>query len=199
MRRSRLQVSRSRDTGIRSDHGRRRELRAATCLQRARMGKRHLSSRASSDIRLLRSDRAGRRANHARLRARHESIGPRRGRGLGRGHHVDSEKLGAVTGTDESPVIVSRNTSTESGDSVVTTIYAVSNGTVTLIERSSARDALRRQKPKAGFSDQLMAKARDDIAHQQHHLVRFVRAHAHVARCGSAPGARAHPHRALRR
>jgi hypothetical protein len=67
-----------------------------------------------------------------------------------------------VTGTDESPVIVSRNTSTESGDSVVTTIYAVSNGTVTLIERSVASDALRRQKGSAGFSDQVMAKARDD-------------------------------------
>jgi carboxypeptidase-like protein/putative zinc finger protein len=72
------------------------------------------------------------------------------------------EKLGQVTGTDESPVIVSRNTSTESGDSVVTTIYAVSNGTVTLIERSTASDAHRRQKGSAGFSDQVMAKARDD-------------------------------------
>ena len=75
-----------------------------------------------------------------------------------------TEKIGRATGTDESPVVVSRSTSTESGDSVMTTIYAVSHGTVTLIERSSARDALRREKPKADFSDQLMAKAREDNA-----------------------------------
>lgn len=71
-------------------------------------------------------------------------------------------KLGTVTGTDESPVIASRSTSTESGDSVVTTIYAVSGGTVTLIERSPAGDASTRQKESASFSDQVMAKARDD-------------------------------------
>jgi hypothetical protein len=75
-----------------------------------------------------------------------------------------TEKLGRAAGTNEAPVVVSRSTSTESADSVVTTIYAVSNGTVTLIERSSARDALRREKPKADFSDQLMAKAREDNA-----------------------------------
>ena len=57
---------------------------------------------------------------------------------------------------------MSKSTSTESGDTVVTTTYAVSNGTVTLIERSVATDVLRRQKGNAGFSDQVMAKARDD-------------------------------------
>jgi hypothetical protein len=67
-----------------------------------------------------------------------------------------------VTGTDESPVIVSRSTSTESGDTVVTTTYAVRGGTVTLIERSPAQDALQRQKPSASFDNQVMAKARDD-------------------------------------
>jgi anti-sigma factor RsiW len=72
------------------------------------------------------------------------------------------EKLGQVAGTDESPSIVTRDTSTESGDTVVTTIYAVRNGTVTLIERSSASDALSRQKGNAGFSNQVMAKARAD-------------------------------------
>ena len=71
-------------------------------------------------------------------------------------------KLGAVTGTDESPVLVSRSTSTEWGDSVVTTIYAVSGGTVTLIEQSPATDAISRQKESANFSDRVMAKARDD-------------------------------------
>lgn len=73
-----------------------------------------------------------------------------------------SGKVGTVTGTDESPRVVSRSTSTESADTVVTTIYAVRDGTVTLIERSSARDALRRQKRSADFSDQVMAKARAD-------------------------------------
>jgi hypothetical protein len=80
----------------------------------------------------------------------------------GEGSASATGKLGQVTGTDDAPVIVSRNASTESGDSVVTTIYAVSNGSVTLIERSVASDALRRQKGSAGFSDQVMAKARDD-------------------------------------
>jgi hypothetical protein len=80
----------------------------------------------------------------------------------GAGSTSAAGKIGQVTGTDESPVIVSRNTSTESGDSVVTTVYSVSNGTVTLMERSVASDALRRQKGSAGFSDQVMAKARDD-------------------------------------
>ena len=57
-----------------------------------------------------------------------------------------------VTGTDESPVMVSRSTSMDSGDTVVTTTYAVRGGTVTLIERSATQDTLQRQ----------MAKARDD-------------------------------------
>jgi len=76
-----------------------------------------------------------------------------------------TEKPGRATGTNDSPLVVSRHTSTESGDSVTTTMYAVTNGTVTLIERSSARDALRRREPNAGFSDQLMTKAREDGAH----------------------------------
>jgi hypothetical protein len=44
----------------------------------------------------------------------------------------------------------------------VTTIYAVSDGTVTLIEHAAARDALRGRKRSADFSDQVMAKARED-------------------------------------
>ena len=80
----------------------------------------------------------------------------------GQGVASAPRKLGAVTGSDESPVIVSRSTSTKSGDSVVTTIYAVSGGTVTLIERPPAADASSRQKASANFSDQVMAKARDD-------------------------------------
>jgi hypothetical protein len=41
-------------------------------------------------------------------------------------------------------------------------MYGVGNDTVTLIERSSAADESRRQKANAGFSDQVMAKARAD-------------------------------------
>jgi anti-sigma factor RsiW len=80
----------------------------------------------------------------------------------GEGAPSAARKPRAVTGTDESPSVVSRDTSTQSGDSVVTTIYAVSNGTVTLIERSSGADETRRQRQSANFSDQVMSKARDD-------------------------------------
>jgi hypothetical protein len=38
----------------------------------------------------------------------------------------------------------------------------VSGGSVTLIEQSPAADAISRQKESANFSDQVMAKARDD-------------------------------------
>jgi CarboxypepD_reg-like domain/Putative zinc-finger len=69
------------------------------------------------------------------------------------------EKLGAVIGTNESPVVMSRSTSTEAGDTVVTTVYAVRDGRVTLIERSASRDEARSQKRSPGFSDQVMAKA----------------------------------------
>jgi anti-sigma factor RsiW len=71
-------------------------------------------------------------------------------------------KPARVTGTDESPAIVSRHMGTESGDTVVTTIYAVRGGTVTLLERRLAQDALERRQRSASFSDQVMAKARDD-------------------------------------
>jgi len=80
----------------------------------------------------------------------------------GEGVTAPAEKLGSVAGTDASPVVISKNRSTESGDTVVTTIYAVSDGTVTLIEHSAARDALRGRKRSADFSDQVMAKARED-------------------------------------
>ena len=100
----------------------------------------------------------------------------------GEGVASASDKLGAVAGTNESPVVVSRSRSTESGDTVATTIYAVRDGTVTLIEHSSARDALRRQKRSADFSDQVMAKARDDVRPISITLVRFVRPHTHAAR-----------------
>jgi carboxypeptidase-like protein/putative zinc finger protein len=80
----------------------------------------------------------------------------------GEGTTSTSEKLGTSTDSDDAPRVLSRSTSTESGDSVVTTTYAVHNGTVTLVERSSVSDALRRQKGSADFSDQVMAKARDD-------------------------------------
>ena len=77
----------------------------------------------------------------------------------GEGTASASEKLGAVTGSNESPVVTSRGTSTEAGDTVVTTVYAVTGGTVTLIERSASRHENRQQKRSPGFSDQVMAKA----------------------------------------
>ena len=80
----------------------------------------------------------------------------------GEGAPAAGKKPGRVSGTDESPVVVSRRTSTESGDTVVTTIYAVRDGTVTLVERSPAGDATQRQQRSASFSDRVMAKARDD-------------------------------------
>jgi len=80
----------------------------------------------------------------------------------GAGVSPPRKKLGATSaGTNESPAVVSSSTSTEGEDTVVTTVYAVHDGTVTLIERTSA-DALRRQKGNADFSDQLIAKARED-------------------------------------
>jgi hypothetical protein len=61
-------------------------------------------------------------------------------------------KLGAATGTDEPPAVVSRSTNTAGGDTVVTTVYAVRDDTVTLIDRSSAQYQLHQQ----------MAKSRED-------------------------------------
>lgn len=78
----------------------------------------------------------------------------------GEGTTSPSEKLGAVVGSDEAPQLVSRSSKSEAGDSVVTTVYAVRDGTVTLIDRSSAKDELRRAS-NASFSDQVMARARE--------------------------------------
>ncbi|MDB4910546.1 MAG: hypothetical protein JWO39_1369 [Gemmatimonadetes bacterium] len=78
----------------------------------------------------------------------------------GEGTTSASEKLGAVVGSDEAPQLVSRSSKSEAGDSVVTTVYAVRDGTVTLIDRSSAKDELRRAS-NASFSDQVMARARE--------------------------------------
>ncbi len=80
----------------------------------------------------------------------------------GEGVTSANEKLGAAVASNEAPRLLSRSSSANAGDTVVTTIYAVRDGTVTLIERSSTRDALRRPKQSADFSDQVMAKARDD-------------------------------------
>jgi hypothetical protein len=80
----------------------------------------------------------------------------------GEGVTSPSERLGAAVASNDAPRLLSRSSSVNAGDTVVTTIYAVRDGTVTLIERSSARDAVRRQKRSADFSDQVMAKARDD-------------------------------------
>jgi hypothetical protein len=72
------------------------------------------------------------------------------------------EKLGTAVGPNEAPQLLSRSSSTEAGDTVTTTIYAVRDGTVTLVERTSARDEIPRQQRNSSFSDQVMAKARDD-------------------------------------
>jgi hypothetical protein len=72
------------------------------------------------------------------------------------------EKLGTAVGPNEAPQLLSRSSSTEAGDTVVTTIYAVRDGTVTLVERTSVRDEIRRQQRNSSFSDQVMAKARED-------------------------------------
>jgi hypothetical protein len=78
----------------------------------------------------------------------------------GAGTTSAAEKLGTVVASNEGPQLLSKNTSNEAGDTVVTTVYAVSDGTVTLIERSSARDQSRRAR-NSSFSDQVMAKARE--------------------------------------
>jgi hypothetical protein len=70
------------------------------------------------------------------------------------------EKLGSAVASNEAPQLLSRNTSNEAGDTVVTTVYAVRDGTVTLIERSTARDESRRAR-NSSFSDQVMSKARE--------------------------------------
>jgi anti-sigma factor RsiW len=80
----------------------------------------------------------------------------------GAGTTTAAGKLGSAVASNEAPRLLSKSTSAEAGDTVVTTVYAVRAGTVTLLDRSSARDEARRQKESAGFSDQLMAKARED-------------------------------------
>jgi hypothetical protein len=78
----------------------------------------------------------------------------------GAGTTSTGEKIGNAIASNDAPQLISKSTSTEAGDTVVTTVYAVSDGTVTLIERSSARDELRRAR-NSSFSDQVMAKARE--------------------------------------
>ena len=80
----------------------------------------------------------------------------------GEGVTSTAEKLGSSLASNEVPRVLSQSSSTEGGDTVVTTMYGVGNDTVTLIERSSGADEPRRQKANAGFSDQVMAKARAD-------------------------------------
>ena len=73
-----------------------------------------------------------------------------------------AEKLGAVVGpVVEAPEVVSRITAKAHGDTIVTTVYSVNGVPVSLIDRSSGRYELRRQ-AKVSFSDQPMAKSRDN-------------------------------------
>ncbi len=63
------------------------------------------------------------------------------------------------------PQVVSRNTSKENGDTVVTTVYSVNGVPVSLIdESSSSRNALELIQSKTSLADQSMAQARDSAS-----------------------------------
>src|SRR5256885_8664580 len=79
----------------------------------------------------------------------------------GGGTTTPVEKLGRAVASTEKPRLVSRSTRTDAGDTVVTMIYAVRDGSITLIDRSPARDEARRDKASEELSGQ-MAKARED-------------------------------------
>jgi Putative zinc-finger len=78
----------------------------------------------------------------------------------GEGIATSNEKLGAAVAPSEAPQFVSRSSAVEGADTIVTTVYTVRGESVTLIERPSARDEVRRATD-ASFSDQVTAKARD--------------------------------------
>jgi len=63
------------------------------------------------------------------------------------------------------PQVVSRNTTNDNGDTVVTTVYSVNGVPVSLIdESSSSRNALQFLQSKTSLADQPMAKARDSVS-----------------------------------
>lgn len=62
------------------------------------------------------------------------------------------------------PQIVSRSTTKENGDTVVTTVYSVNGVPVSLIDQSSARIALLRPQSKASVADQPLAEVRDSAS-----------------------------------
>ena len=78
----------------------------------------------------------------------------------GQGVVTSNEKLGAAVAPSEAPQFVSRSSAVAGADTTVTTVYTVRGESVTLIERPSARDEVRRATD-ASFSDQVTAKARD--------------------------------------
>jgi hypothetical protein len=80
----------------------------------------------------------------------------------GEGTTAAPQKLGASLASNDAPRLLSRNSSTDAADTVVTTTYAVRDDTITMIERFSGVDGSRHQKANAGFSDGVLAKARAD-------------------------------------
>ena len=78
----------------------------------------------------------------------------------GEGIAARTEKLGTVAQLNEAPQFVSRNSDVEGADTTVTTVYTVRGESVTLIDRPSAHDEVRRETG-ASFSDQVTARARD--------------------------------------
>lgn len=79
----------------------------------------------------------------------------------GEGATSKSKMLGSTVASNETPLFVSRTSSPEDGDTVVTTVYNVRGVPVTLTDRSTARDELRRV-ANSSLRDQVMAKARED-------------------------------------
>jgi len=80
----------------------------------------------------------------------------------GEGLSTSSEKLGVAVAAVETPQLVSRRAEAAGADSVVTTVYTVGEGSVTLIERPSAHDEAKRD-AHIGFTDQLAARSRAGV------------------------------------
>jgi hypothetical protein len=79
----------------------------------------------------------------------------------GAGIATPNAKLDGMIASDSfAPQLVSRSTSSAGGDTIVTTVYSVHGVPVSLIDRSSGRDEIRRQEH-FSYSDQPAAKSRD--------------------------------------
>jgi SH3-like domain-containing protein len=65
-----------------------------------------------------------------------------------------------IASEQNAPQVVSRSTTTENGDTVVTTVYSVNGVPVSLIDESTSRN-LRQPEAKVGVANQPMAMARD--------------------------------------